>query len=71
MQVQSFGKHHGPARHDGRHGLSLYIGSGAKLLFDMGQTDLFAKERHGVDEAVDLAFLSTGTDHGGGWRFWN
>ncbi|MBQ9743995.1 MAG: MBL fold metallo-hydrolase [Clostridia bacterium] len=53
------------------HGLSLYIETDAhKILFDMGQTDLFYKNATilGVDLAeVDIAILSHGHyDHGGG-----
>lgn len=53
------------------HGLSLYIETEThKILFDMGQTDLFAKnaETLGIDlSLVDLAVLSHGHyDHGGG-----
>ena len=53
------------------HGLSLYIETQEhKILFDMGQTDLFARNAEvlGVDlSAVDLAILSHGhNDHGGG-----
>ena len=44
------------------HGLSLYIETGAyKILFDMGQTDAFAKNAQvlGIDlSAVDFAVLS-------------
>ena len=53
------------------HGLSFYIeANGQKLLFDMGQTDLFLKNAAalGADlSAVDTAFVSHGHyDHGGG-----
>ena len=53
------------------HGLSLYVETAThRLLFDMGQTDLFARnaEALGIDlSRVDLAILSHGHyDHGGG-----
>ncbi len=56
---------------ESEHGLSLYIEtSNQKILFDMGQTDLFCRNatKLGIDlSAVDFALLSHGHyDHGGG-----
>ncbi|MBR5279388.1 MAG: MBL fold metallo-hydrolase [Clostridia bacterium] len=56
---------------EAEHGLSLYIETpGKKILFDMGQTDLFTRNagKMGIDLAqADLAILSHGHyDHGGG-----
>lgn len=53
------------------HGLSLYLETGGvRILFDMGQTDAFARNADtlGIDLAkVDFAVLSHGHyDHGGG-----
>jgi 7,8-dihydropterin-6-yl-methyl-4-(beta-D-ribofuranosyl)aminobenzene 5'-phosphate synthase len=55
------------------HGLSLYLEiEGRRILFDMGQTGLFAENARvlGIDLAeVDVAVLSHGHyDHGGGLR---
>ena len=55
------------------HGLSLYIEtSGHKILFDTGQSDLFARnaEKSGIDlNSVDICILSHGHyDHGGGLK---
>lgn len=55
------------------HGLSLYIETEKhKILFDMGQTDIFAKNANsmGVDlKEVDTAIISHGHyDHGGGLK---
>lgn len=56
---------------ESEHGLSLYIEAcGKKILFDMGQTDIFTRnaDRMAIDlSQVDLAILSHGHyDHGGG-----
>lgn len=61
------------ARFQSEHGLSLYIETEKyKILFDMGQTDLFAENARklGVDLTdVDIAILSHGHyDHGGGLK---
>lgn len=53
------------------HGLSLYIKTGShRILFDMGQSDLFLKNARALDidlSHVDIAVLSHGHyDHGGG-----
>ncbi len=53
------------------HGLSLYIEAcGRKILFDMGQTDLFTQNAGRMDivlSQIDFAILSHGHyDHGGG-----
>lgn len=61
----------GSERFQAEHGLSLYIETERhKILFDMGQTDAFARnaETMGVDlSQVDFAVLSHGHyDHGGG-----
>ena len=58
---------------DCEHGLSLYIESnGHKILFDMGQSSLFAENANilGIDlSQVDMAILSHGHyDHGGGLK---
>lgn len=55
------------------HGLSLFIETNSnKILFDMGQTDLFSKnaETLGIDlSETDIAILSHGHyDHGGGLK---
>ena len=55
------------------HGLSLFVETaGYRFLFDMGQTDLFARnaEALGIDlNAADFAVLSHGHyDHGGGLK---
>lgn len=56
---------------EAEHGLSLYIETrGKKILFDMGQTDLFTRNAGKMEidlSQIDLAILSHGHyDHGGG-----
>ncbi len=56
---------------EAEHGLSLYIEAcGKRILFDMGQTDLFARNAGKMEvdlTQIDLAVLSHGHyDHGGG-----
>lgn len=55
---------------EAEHGLSLYIEAcGKKILFDMGQTDMFSRnaKKLGAELSdVDIAVLSHGHyDHGG------
>ena len=55
------------------HGLSLFIETEKhNILFDMGQTDLFAKNAREMNidlKIVDIAILSHGHyDHGGGLK---
>lgn len=59
---------------DTEHGLSIYIETSEhKILFDMGQTDLFIQNavKIGIDiEKIDIAVLSHGHyDHGGGLKY--
>ena len=60
-------------KYGSEHGLSLYIETqNKKILFDMGQTDIFAQnaKQLSVDlSLVDIAILSHGHyDHGGGLK---
>lgn len=59
--------------YESEHGLSLYLETnGHKILFDMGQTELFERnaKRLGIDLSdVDMAIVSHGHyDHGGGLK---
>ncbi|MBR5501141.1 MAG: MBL fold metallo-hydrolase [Clostridia bacterium] len=71
MRIVCLTENTGKPGFEAEHGLSLYIEAcGKKILFDMGQTDLFTRNacKMGIDlSQVDLAILSHGHyDHGGG-----